>query len=198
MRERFQYVDLVLNQIKFDQELELFRKEEGKYNRKGIFLIPQGGFVLKVIFTYIKSLPIRVVFSVLIDYTNWNVEPPSIKIINQQTGQIYYSRKEVGIPFVQSKAKGILRINAQNQIDGMDLLQGIGKEPLFFCFPGVLEYHNHPNHSGDNWFLYRGQGEGELHTILHQLYIHSIPNIAGFDGKEWVLNVNSDVNRTQK
>jgi len=92
MRERFQYVDLVLNQIKFDQELELFRKEEGKYNRKGIFLIPQGGFVLKVIFTYIKSLPIRVVFSVLIDYTNWNVEPPSIKIINQQTGQIYYSR----------------------------------------------------------------------------------------------------------
>jgi hypothetical protein len=34
----------------------------------------------------------------------------------------------------------------------------------FLCLRGTREYHNHPQHSGDDWFLYR-RYMGLLHAI---------------------------------
>ena len=68
----------------------------------------------------------------------------------------------------------------QMQIRQQDLLQGEPDKIPFLCVRGIKEYHDHPAHSGDSWFLHRNNGEGTLHYILDILYKHSIPNIPAF------------------
>lgn len=45
-------------------------------------------------------------------------------------------------------------------VEGKNMLVMLGGHPVtkgtFFCMRGVREYHEHPEHTGDQWLLYRG------------------------------------------
>ena len=164
-KESLQITDPKVTKIKFETEISKFKAIEHKYWEKGIIctkiLFPNVYFI----FAVPKLIPYPIAFSVRINFINYDFEPPSVVFINPFTFELV-KREQIPIAFIQ--------INPNNFLQPQDLLQGLGDVVPFFCIPGIREYHNHPAHSGDSWFLYRKKGEGELLFILDQLYIHSI------------------------
>jgi hypothetical protein len=63
----------------------------------------------------------------------------------------------------------------------------------FFCMQGVREYHEHPQHTGDDWILYRGTTVFALLTTLIRNVNNSMPLFILRDGAhiptriEWVM-----------
>lgn len=50
----------------------------------------------------------------------------------------------------------------------------------FLCLPGVREYHDHPGHSGDHWWLHRARGAGQLDALLDVIATYGIQPIQGY------------------
>ena len=158
--------------LKFEQELVKFRAVEELYKAKGIICTKVAYPSTYFIFGAPKLIPIPLVFSVRVNFTNYDVEPPSVTFINPFTNEVL-KREQIPISFIQ--------LNPNNPFQPQDLLQGVGDIVPFFCIPGIKEYHDHPAHSGDPWFLYRTKGEGGLLFILDQLYNSSIPSAKGYN-----------------
>ncbi len=55
-----------------------------------------------------------------------------------------------------------------------------GTKRPFLCMRGTREYHEHPQHSGDEWALYRGQYGlfATLHTVWRTCVEGARPNLA--------------------
>lgn len=167
-KENIQYTDIEVTRKKFNKELEEFKELELEYRKRGVFLIENSDFKLRFLFSIPSLVPSPIVFSVDLDYTNWDFEPPSLVLINPFTG-IPFKADEVGIQFLQWN----------NEIGKPQPLL-VGHDIPFLCIPGVREYHNHQHHSGDSWFLYRTKGEGKLCDLIEKLIKHSIALINGF------------------
>jgi hypothetical protein len=125
------------------------------------------------------------VFCVEIDFTNFDVEPLSVRFIEPFTGE-YLTRQQIGINFWQLN----LPPNFQPgmPIAPLDLLQGRPQDIPFMCIRGVREYHQHPAHTGDSWLLYRTTGVGSLGYILDQLYNYSIEQLQSY-GVDLQVNI---------
>jgi hypothetical protein len=168
-----QYVDPTVTRVKYEKELESFFAQYYEWQKKGVFLISDEFPVCEFLFLCPQLFPISAVYAVRIDFTNYDIEPPSVKFINPFTGNLI---KREQIP-VQFKQKATLEYIAQrNPVDpseGMDICISIGGDHPFICHPGFKEYHDHPYHTGNPWILHRSRGEGRLYRILQILYSHS-------------------------
>jgi len=175
-----QYCDPEVTKIKFDREVTGFRALQNDWRMKGVYLVFESFPILEFIFSTAKVKPPSIVFSVRIDFSNFDAEPASIKFIDPFTRQIL-KRKDIPINFWQYKYPKTINPQAplELQVQKQDLLQGSPEMIPFFCVNGVKEYHDHPYHSGDSWLLYRNTGIGNLNNLLDQLYNHSIPHING-------------------
>lgn len=164
-KETLQVADPEVTKIKFATEISKFRAVEEKYRTKGIIctkiLYPDIYFI----FAIPKLTPPLIAYSVRINFTNYDFEPPSVLFISPFTEEPV-RHDQVPIAFIQ--------VTKGNPFQPINLLQGSGNMVPFFCIPGVREYHNHSAHSGDSWFLYRTRGEGSLLFIVDQLYNNSI------------------------
>ncbi len=169
-----QYMEPEVSLTKFEEEIGNFHQISNAWREKGVFLIHEDYPIVEFMFTTPKLRPSAIAFCVRIDFTNYDIEPPSLKFICPFTKKIL-ARDEVLLRFIQ--------VNKQpdhvNPAIQTDLLQSHQNKTPFFCIPGIKEYHNHPAHTGDSWLLYRKNGEGSLGFILDQLYNYSIPFIKG-------------------
>lgn len=158
-----QYVDPEITKNKFLSEVSCFQDNEITLRKMGIICssINLENFTFELIFSVPKLNPCPIGFASIIDYSNWDIEPPSIKLINPFTFKVL-NLSEIVMPFLQWNKE----CNSPQPI----LVKN--NEP-FFCIPGVREYHNHWAHTGDSWFLHRNKGEGKICTIISQLYRHS-------------------------
>lgn len=171
-----QSTDPEVSKKKFDKELAVFNDNRDRWRAKGVFLVHSHFPVTEFLFTTPKLTPAGIVFCVRIDFTNYDTEPLSVKCISPFTREVLL-RKDILIEFPQ--------VNMHRLIPGQvpvpqDLLQGPPDGIPFFCFQGVREYHNHPAHTGNGWFLHRGTGVGTLNYILDQLYSNSIVHIPAY------------------
>ena len=182
-----------VSRIKFKEEIDDFHKISNDWREKGVFLIHEDYPLVEYLFTTPKLNPSAIAFAVRIDFTNYDIEPPSLKFICPFTKRML-NRQEVLLKFIQIKMPDKVNPNVpiQNQIQHQDLLQG--NEKPFFCIPGVKEYHDHPAHSGDSWLLYRKNGEGRLGFILDQLYNHSIALISSYQVGHTVVGFAEQIN----
>lgn len=170
-KENIQYVDVEVTRKKFKKELEEFKELELEYRKRGVFLIENSEFKLRFLFSIPILIPSPIAFSVELDYTNWDFEPPSLILTNPFTGKALKSN-EVGIQFLQ-----------WNNEAGKPQPLLVGLDIPFLCIPGIREYHNHQHHSGDSWFLYRNMGEGKLCDLIEKLIKHSVALINGYSVK---------------
>jgi hypothetical protein len=140
------------------------------YLRRGIFCRRIEYPVVSLLFAAAHVKPPALAFAVDIDFTNYDFEPPSLKFIDPITGE---SLKAENMPC------GIIQIG----VNGLpnNLVQGMPGQDAFLCIPGIREYHQHPAHSGDSWFLYRSRGEGSLPFIIEQLYKHSVGAVNAYN-----------------
>lgn len=170
-REILQYVDIEVTRRKFKKEIDEFKELETEYNKRGVFLIENKDFKLRFLFSVPNLNPSPIAFAVELDYSNWDFEPPSLKLISPFTKMVLKAN-EVGIQFLQ-----------WNNESGQPQPLLVGTEIPFLCIPGIREYHKHQHHSGDSWFLYRTKGEGKLCDIIEKLIKHSVALINGYSIK---------------
>ncbi len=178
-----QIVQPEVTRIKFDNEIAKFRAVESENRKRGIICLKVEYPVIELAFTAHLLKPPAIVFAVSIDFTNYDVEPPSIVFIDIFNGQPV-TTKDVHAKFIKLgpgniPGPGGQMISVPNF--PQSILVGEPNERPFLCIPGVKEYHNHPQHTGNSWLLSRTNGEGELAFLIDQLYFNSIPYIKSYN-----------------
>lgn len=185
-----QFVDREVSKAKFDAEIAEYRDLEDGYRARGWLLItaefPRARFVLCAT----KLRPPAIITGVEFDYTNYDEEPPSVRLIDPFTGDAYrfgampttLKRRTLGPPL---DMPGIPRApdgSAPRVMTDQPLMQASGPEEVpFLCIAGVREYHVHPAHSGDSWDLHRPSGAGRMIRLLEVIDTYGVRPISGYN-----------------
>jgi hypothetical protein len=176
-----QTVDPSVTRSKFDREVAEFRDLGDTHRRRGWWLLDAEFPRVSVVFAIPQLRPTAVICGVEMDFTNYDLEPPSVRLVDPFTREPYQQKK---LPTV------LLRRQLMNFQMGPGMPQFAGAVPLmqahtpdevpFLCIPGVREYHAHPAHTGDSWLMHRNQGEGTLFHILNTIYQYGVQPITSF------------------
>lgn len=163
-------VDPEVTRLKIERELELWRENEQTYRKRGWILL--GRRELEVDIGFLGCLPVGAVqipamtACVRIDFTDFDLEPPSVEFIDPLTGE--YAPPPVQALVDTDEGPRDLVVHSHPDTN----------RP-FFCVPGIRQYHDHPQHSGDSWLLHRSTGEGSLATICDRIWRAMARNLLG-------------------
>ena len=163
-----QVVDPAVSRIKFDREVDQFRRLDTMHRQRGWWLMSATFPVVQIGFITPNVRPAALAVCAQIDFTNFDLWPPSVKFVDPFNGKVL-SLEGVGLPFIRNTPSG-----------PQSILQGHGDAPAFLCLPGVREYHDHPAHTGDSWLLHRGHGEGGLLFIADKISTYGVETITAW------------------
>lgn len=167
----FQFADQEVVKLKYAEQLSKFQCAKDHYRRLGVFLLEEAFPNLYFGFTATSLSPLPIIFAVQINFYNYDIVPLSVKFVHPLTFQLMKAS--------QLPSKLLRKLEGSNELQ--PLLQAHRDDEPFFCIPGVREYHEHPYHSGDSWFLYRNMGnEGSLCFILDNLQLYGTSHIKGY------------------
>lgn len=167
-----QVVDPAVSHAKFDQEVAAYRASAALHQRRGWFLVEAEFPKVFVVLAAPQLTPSPIVTGVEIDFTNYDLWPPSVVLVNPFTRDPYHAG---GLPTALLRRRTHRVEVAPGQFaersDIVPLMQAHTPDEVpFLCVPGVREYHEHPAHTGDSWLGRRGDGEGTLFAILNTIH----------------------------
>ena len=181
-------VDPSVSRAKFAREVAAYRAMEEVYIRQGWWMVKADYPEVLIVFGTAHLKPPLVAFGALLDFTNYDLWPPSVKLVNPFT-QVPFKATELPTVLPRRQMARPLDNTTTNTPGspaslvpsqaGQIILQPMivhnppDGEP-FLCLPGTRAYHEHPSHSGDSWLLHRGRGEGTLSFILNTLYTYGV------------------------
>jgi hypothetical protein len=171
-------VDQAVSAKKLGRELEAWAVNEEIYRERGWILLGHDGLEVDVAFTVrlavgqFADVPL-VPLAVRVSFENYDLWAPSVRVIDPLT------RRWLQVPRVPA-------IDFRSARDGGEALNlfVLGHPEsghAFLCLPGVREYHRHPEHSGDDWLLHRGEGEGTLPAICEALWQTAVRTVTGLN-----------------
>ena len=180
-----QYVDPSVSRAKFESEITDYLSLEADYRTRGWFLVKAEWPMAVVVLASSKTSPPAIVTGVQFDYTNYDAEPPSVRLVDPFSGRLFQNKElPIRLPrmipgpemFAPVPGGPKLQLNA-----AQDLMQAHSPEDWpFLCIAGVKEYHDHPGHSGDPWELHRSAGEGRLVRLLDVISKYGLDTVTGF------------------
>lgn len=141
--------------------------------------------MVRVTFIGRHILPRVAVCTADIDFTNYDIVPPSVRFLDPLTFKpaICGSYQQVPPSEIRSLIQGtyvkdgnVSNIILNHAEDGMP----------FLCLPGVREYHSHPQHTDEPWQKYRKNLSG--HILYYLLDV--IDNCCVEPMKALAVNVN--------
>ena len=185
VKETEQYVDPAVSRAKFECEIADYLSFEADYRARGWFLVKADWPTAVVVLASSKTIPPAIVAAVQFDYTNYDAEPPSVRLIDPFSGRLLLD-KELPIrlprmilgPEISPPVLGGPKLQLNT---ALPLMQSHSPEDLpFLCIAGVKEYHDHPGHSGDQWELHRSAGEGRLVRLLEVISKYGLDTVTGF------------------
>ena len=179
-----EYVDPAVSRAKFDREIAAFLSIEADYRARGWFLVKADWPVAIVVLASNKTSPPAIVTTVQFDYTNYDAEPPSVRLIDPFSGRFLLSKelptrlpRMIPGPEINIPGGPKAQLNTEQA-----LMQGHSPEDLpFLCVSGVKEYHDHPGHSGDPWETHRSASEGRLVRLLEVISKYGLEPVTGFN-----------------
>lgn len=181
-----QVAEPAVSRAKFEREIDEFREQERDYRRRG-WILARAEFPRAVVVMAAPQLaPPAIVTGVKFDYTDYDARPPSVRLVDPFSEEPYTAerlptqllrgvRPELppGVP---------LPPGAEVAAVPQSLMQHYGEGTIpFMCVAGVLEYHEHPRHSGDHWELHRVAGAGRLVRILEIVDTYGVRPIRNYD-----------------
>ena len=182
MAESEALVDPAVSRAKFDRELAQYRRLEEAYIRRGWWLVRAEFPEVFVVFGVPQLKPPAVAFGAILDFTNYDMWPPSVRLVDPFTRAAYRFRDLPNqllqrVPAAAPPPLLAALVGHQGQVQGppQALMQAVSQEEIpFLCLRGVREYHTHPGHSGDLWLLRRGDGIGTLVDLMEQLHKYGV------------------------
>jgi hypothetical protein len=167
-------LDVDVARAKFEAELALYRAEEAAYHTQGCWLLSASFPKAIFAFAHPGLKPNPVILGAQFDFSNYDLWPISVRFLDPFTRIPYPPR---GLPTV------MLRRTQPGPVpSGAPLIVFHSDEDTpFLCLPGVREYHNHPAHTGDSWFLHRGKAEGTLAHLLSVITLYGVTAIKTFN-----------------
>ncbi|MEI9923533.1 MAG: putative metal-binding protein [Bradyrhizobium sp.] len=173
-----QVVDPGVSQAKFDREVAAYRKLEVTYRKRGWLLLEAKFPEVFVAFAATKLKPAPIVAAVVLDFTDYDLQPPSVRFVDPFTREKLLA-SNVGFQMLRRPQmpgvppEMIATMIQQGAIQLSSLLQSNRPDDYpFLCLPGIREYHDNPAHTGDSWLLHRGSGEGSLAFILEKIWTY--------------------------
>lgn len=185
-----QYVDEAVSRVKFDAEVTEFRALEAEYRRRGWLLLAAEFPRILVVMCATRPTPPAVITGVSFDYSNYDAEPPSVRLVNPFSGDAYtlgmlptLLKRRVEGPALALPGLPLGPGGAQPRlVQEQPLMQAARPEDIpFLCIAGVREYHEHPAHTGDSWDLYRSDGAGRLVRLLEVIDTYGVRPIADYN-----------------
>lgn len=165
-------VDPDVNRLKYDQELAGLNEQRQELDQRGIFLLgstsfpyidlifvprhrlravipitQQGGLFLPAGTRAAIELPglSASAFKAHFDLSNYDLDAPSLEFRDPWTdAALQYNSMFRALQFDEHRKGQIVLLDDHP----------ITHKP-FLCLRGIREYHQHPQHSGDEWLLYR-------------------------------------------
>ncbi len=169
-----QPLDPSVARAKFDDEIGRYREQEASYHSRGCWLLSASFPKAIIAFAHPHLKPHAVVLGVEFDFSNYDLWPISVRFVDPFTRAPYEPR---AMPTLLQRAQpgGI-------PAPPVPLVQFHSEtDTPFLCLPGVREYHNHPAHTGDSWFLHRGKAEGSLAHVLSVITLYGVTAIRAFN-----------------
>lgn len=181
-----QVVDPEVSRAKFDREVAAYRQLEATYQKRGWLLLEAKFPEVVVAFAATKLRPAPIVAAVVVDFTDYDLQPPSVRFVDPFTRERllaanlqFFMLRRPAMPGVAPEA--IAALVQQGGVQFSSLLQSNRPDDFpFICLPGVREYHDNPAHTGDAWLLHRGSGEGSLAFILEKIWAYGVEPISTF------------------
>jgi hypothetical protein len=169
-------VDPVVSRAKFTRDVDQCRRLSADLRRRGWWILEAEYPNVVVAFVSPRVRPYPVVFGALINFDNYDLWAPSVRIIDPFTSKPLLHREvPAHLHFHRSVAvaqmveiPGLGAVPAQVPAQPLLLAHSPDEVP-FLCLPGIREYHEHPAHTGDDWLLHRDRGEGTLYFLLEKL-----------------------------
>lgn len=184
--------DPAVCQAKFDAEVASYRAIENDMIRRGQWMISAVFPKVLVNFAALGDQAIPVVaFGVELDFTNYDMWPPSVQIVHPFTRRPYRGSNLPLHAQLVRRRNGFENIPLSELSLHPDALERMMQwrspnDIPFLCHVGVREYHEHPAHSGNDWLLHRGLGKGTLYHLLD--LIHQL-GPAGITGAGMTLSI---------
>lgn len=202
-------VNPAVTQTKFDREVDQLREGAEHFRQKGVFLLEAGCPTVLVGFAAPQLTPPALVMAVRLDYSDFDLKPPSVRFVNPFTS-VPYTASELPTMMLRSVERpfpeGFAVPGAAPEPDAAERDAGqpspaspvlrpmmVTHEPLiqvhqdgvpFLCVPGVREFHEHPGHTGQPWELERTTGAGGLVRLVELIHKYAIEPIGG-----WSVNL---------
>lgn len=139
-------------------------------------------------FATANSSQVFVPFGALIDFEDYDAQPLKVTLVHPCSRRPLTLQEilpqVVQLPTGHQFRGRLMRLRRDSsQPTGLaadQFLAGYDFDPNalpFLCIAGVRAYHEHPAHTGDSWWLYRGTGRGTLHQIVQMLWTYGSKNI---------------------
>ena len=165
-------VDPAVARVKYDRELDRLREQRQELDRRGILLLGSTSFPY-IDLLFVPRHPLRAVipitqqgalflpagaraaieipnlsamaFKAHFDLSGYDLNPPGLEFRDAWTdAPLQYNTMFRALQFDQNRKGHVVLLDDHP----------ITHKP-FLCVRGIREYHNHPQHSGDEWLLYR-------------------------------------------
>lgn len=165
-------VDRGVSRAKLERELGAWRRNEADHRRRGFVLLSADLKALVVEIAFLTLIPmgatqIPVVMPVIrLDYGNYDLWPPSLTFID------VFSRRACNAPLDEALLPG-----PDGEPRNVLMRNASGKQ--FLCLRGTREYHEHPDHDGDLWALYRDDHRGAIAVICERVHETMTSLVAG-------------------
>jgi len=188
LTEGGQVVDPAVSRAKFDLEVADFRAMAADYAARGWFLLEAEFPEILVLLAAPQIKPSPIVTGVLLDYADYDVRPPSLRLVDPFSRQPYAAVAELPTQLLREiemdapQIMGLPGMAPARMVQQQPLMQPYpdGPDPPFLCLAGVREYHDHPAHSGDRWELHRAAGAGKLVRLLEVIDTYGIRPLNGY------------------
>ncbi len=169
-------VDRAVAQAKFAHELHIVAANAVTLRSRGIWLAKTDFPSVDVVFTPWR--PLRLVGRVLLDVPILAARPFGARFDMEDFDLCAPSvtfRDPTSWALVPFGTLSGFRRNEDGEPAPVLLLHPILKR-LFLCMQGIREYHEHPDHTNDEWLLHRDQGA--LLRAIETVYITCVDAVA--------------------
>jgi hypothetical protein len=166
---------------KVERELRHLVDRIDHFRERGIWVLEYRFPTLLVAFAAARFKPHAIVpFGVLLELSNYDVEPPSVSFVNPFT-KVPLKRNELATELQRVRLLPAPALQpgqtptGPTGPDGQPIRDGVAERFLqfwsdedipFMCMRGVREYHNNPGHTGDSWWMHRAQDAGSIIRLL--------------------------------